>query len=140
MCRLSPAIIQTYGRSKLLSGTTRRAPGMSYKCIVPSGKRAGWCVEQVIEHVPLERTTVAFPADSWCLSRLLGDFTTELKVASPEDVDRTRVELTAYYRPQSWRGCLLNYLGLRWLMRMRARQTLNNARQLIEARHAAVAA
>ena len=137
---LIPAYHPDVRQVELLSGTARRAPGMSYKCIVPSGRRAGWCVEQVIEHVPLQRTTVAFPADSWGLTRLLGDFTTELSVASPGRVDRTRVELTAYYRPQGWRGRLLNRLGLRWLMRRRARQTLNNARQLIEARQAGAAA
>lgn len=65
---------------ELLSGSARRAPGMSYKCIVPTGRRAGWCVERVIEHVPLQRTTVTFSEDSWGLSRLLADFTTELSV------------------------------------------------------------
>jgi uncharacterized membrane protein len=125
---------------ELLSGSSRRAPGMSYKCIVPSGKRAGWCVEQVIEHVPLERTTVAFPSDSWGLSRLLGDFTTELSVAPAGAPDRTRVLLAARYRPQGWRSRVLNCLGLRWVMRRRARQTLERLRHLIEARHAGAAA
>jgi hypothetical protein len=137
---LIPAYHPDVRQVELLSGTARRAPGMSYKCIVPSGKRAGWCVEQVTEHVPLERTVVAFPADSWGLSRLLGDFTTELSVAPAATADRTRVELVAYYRPQGWRGRGLNRLGLRWLMRRRARQTLERARQFIEARHAGAAA
>jgi len=131
---LIPAYHPHVRQVELLSGTARRAPGMSYKCIVPSGKRAGWCVEQVTEHVPLERTVVVFPADSWGLSRLLGDFRTELSVA-PATPDSTRVELVAYYRPQGWRAWVLNGLGLRWLMRRRARQTLEQARQLIEARH-----
>jgi hypothetical protein len=124
---------------ELLSGSARRAPGVSYKCVVPSGKRAGWCVERVIEHVPLERTTVAFPEDSWGLSRLLGDFTTELSVAPAGAPDRTRVQLAAHYVPQGWRARILNRLGLRWVMRRRARQTLGRLGKLIERRHAGAA-
>lgn len=136
---LIPAYHPEVRQVELLSGTARRAPGMSYKCIVPSGKRAGWCVEQVIEHVPFERTVVGFPADSWGLSRLLGDFTTELRVTPAATPDHTRVNLAAYYRPRGWRGWGLNRLGLRWVMRRRARLTLERARRLIEARHAVAA-
>ena len=120
---------------ELLSGSARRSPGMRYRCIVPSGKRAGWCVEQVLEHVPLVRTTVAFPEDSWGLSRLLGDFTTELSVADTGPA-RTRLELAARYVPRGWRARVLNPLGLRWVMRRRAGRTLERLRRLVEARHA----
>jgi uncharacterized protein YndB with AHSA1/START domain len=109
---------------ELLSGSARRAAGISYKCIVPTGPRAGWCVEQVIEHVPGQRTTVSFPADSGGLSQLLADFTTELSLAPGAASDRTCVELAAYYVPRSWHARVLNAAGLRWLMRRRARRTL----------------
>ena len=41
-----------------LSGQTKRAPGVTYKCVVPEGRK-GWCVEQVVEHVPNRRMSVA---------------------------------------------------------------------------------
>lgn len=137
---LIPAYHPEVRQVELLSGSTQRAVGTSYKCIVPSGKRAGWCLEQVVEHVPFERTTVAFPADSWGLSRLLGDFTTELSVAAAATPERTRVQLAARYVPQGWRAGLMNRLGLRWVMRRRARQTLDRLAKLIERRHAGAAA
>ncbi len=50
-----------------LSGQTKRAPGVAYKCVVPEGRK-GWCVERVVENIPNRRTSVAFPEDSWGMS------------------------------------------------------------------------
>ncbi len=125
---------------ELVSGSSRRAPGVSYKCIVPGGRRAGWCVETVVEQVPFQRTTVAFPADSWGLSRWLDGFTTELSVAPGAAPDRARVALAAFYRPIGWRGRISNAVGLRRLMRRRARQTLERLARLIERGRAAAPA
>jgi len=38
-----------------LSGHTRRAPGVTYRCTIPDGPRKGWCVERVIEHELADR-------------------------------------------------------------------------------------
>ena len=40
-----------------LSGQTKRAPGVTYKCVVPEGRK-GWCVERVVENIPNRKTSV----------------------------------------------------------------------------------
>jgi len=113
-----------------LSSSTRRAQGVSYRCVVPDG-RAGWCVERVVEHIPLRKTTVAVPEDSWGLTRLIDQFLTEITV---EEVDggTTLVRIQAFYVPKTWKAQVLNILRLRPRMRRRARQTLEGLRRLLE--------
>jgi hypothetical protein len=113
------------------SGVGRRAPGVEYKCIVPTGRRRGWCVEKVIEHVPMRRSTVAFTADSWGLGRLLGDFVTEIAV-EPFEGAKTRVTLRGFYTPKGWRGRIINALIIRRAMRKRARDTVRGFKRLLE--------
>jgi uncharacterized membrane protein len=113
-----------------LSGQTKRAPGVSYKCIVPEGRK-GWCIEQVVEHIPGRKTTVAFPEDSWGLSGMFEEFLAELSVA-PEEGDTTLVRLQAYYLPRGWKVGLMNALFIRRMMRKRARLTLEGFRRLVE--------
>ena len=113
-----------------LSNTTRRGRGVSYRCVVPDG-RTGWCVERVVEHVPLRKTTIAIPEDSWGLTQLIDQFLTELTV---EDVDggTTLVRLQAFYVPKTWKAQVLNILRLRPRMRQRALRTLEGLRRLLE--------
>ncbi len=116
---------------ELPSGVSRRAPGVEYKCIVPTGRRRGWCVEKVIDHVPLQSTTVAFTADSWGLSKLIDNFVTEVAVEATEGT-KTRVTLRGFYTPKGWRGRVFNALVIRRTMRMRARATLQGVKHLLE--------
>lgn len=113
-----------------VSGQTKRAKGVSYKCIVPEGRK-GWCIERVIEHIPYQKTTIDFPEDSWGLSRMFSDFVTEIKVR-PGENDSTIGTLVAYYNPKRVITRVVNALFLRRVMRKRARQTLAGFKNLVE--------
>jgi len=115
---------------EFLSGSPRRAPGVEYKCIVPTGPRRGWCIEKVIDHVPLRSSTVAFTADSWGLGQLLDDFVTEVTM-EPVEGTKTRVTLRGFYTPRGWRGWVLNALVIRRTMRKRASDTLRGFKRLL---------
>ena len=114
-----------------MSGQTRRAPGVAYKCIVPEGKQKGWCVERVVEHIPNRRTTVAFSEDSWGMGRMFNDFLAETTV-EPRGDDTTLVQLKAQYSPRGVRMRLMHSLFMRRMMRKRARLTLEGLKQIVE--------
>lgn len=120
------------GSVEYVSGQTRRAPGVAYKCVVPEGRMKGWCVERVVEHVPLRRTTVAFSDDSWGLSRMFDAFLAETTVEAQGD-DATVVRIEASYRPRGFRMRLMHSLFMRRMMRKRAMLTLEGLKRLIEA-------
>ena len=113
-----------------LSGSTRRAQGVSYRCVVPDG-RTGWCIEKVVEHVPLRKTTVAIPEDSWGLGQNFDQFLVELTVEE-EDEKTTLVRLRAFYIPRTWKAHLVNFLSLRPAMRRRALRTLEGLKVLVQ--------
>ncbi len=116
-----------------VSGQTRRAPGVAYKCVVPEGRRKGWCVERVVEHIPNRKTSVAFGEDSWGLSRMFRDFLAETTV-EPEEANTTLLQLQVFYQPTGLRARVLNLLVMRWIMRKRAMLTLQGFKRLIEER------
>ena len=113
-----------------LSGSTRRAQGVSYRCVVPDG-RTGWCIEQVVEHIPLRKTTVAIPEDSWGLGQNFDQFLMELTVEE-EGENTTLVRLRAFYIPRTWKAHLVNFFSLRPAMRRRALRTLEGLRVLVQ--------
>jgi len=113
------------------SGVSRRAPGVEYKCVIPTGSRRGWCTEKVIDHVPLRYSTVAFTADSWGMGRLIDDFVTEIAV-EPAGESKTRVILRGFYTPKGWRGAVLNALLIRRTMKSRAIDTIHGLKRLLE--------
>ncbi len=113
-----------------LSGQTKRAPGVTYKCVVPEG-RTGWCVERVVEYIPNQRTSVAVPEDSWGMSQMFDDFLTDLTV-EPGEGNTTLVQLQAYYVPRGFKVCVINVLLMRRMMRKRARLTLQGLKRLVE--------
>ena len=114
---------------EFVSGATRRAPGVEYKCIVPEGRK-GWCVERVVENIPNQKMSIEFPEDSWGLSRMLDNFLTELTLHSEDGA--TRVRLEAFYAPKSLRLRVMNALVMRRMMRKRAILTLQGLKRMIE--------
>jgi hypothetical protein len=92
---LIPEYHPSVRKVELPRGIEKRAPGVEYKCVIPTGPRRGWCVEKVIEYEPLRRTTVAFTDDSWGLSKLIEDFVTEISV-EPGKKSQTRVTLKGF--------------------------------------------
>jgi uncharacterized protein YndB with AHSA1/START domain len=114
-----------------VSGQTRRAPGATYKCVVPDGRQLGWCVERVIENVPNQRMSVSFPEDSWGVSNMFEDFIVETTLESAAD-GTTRVRLAAFYLPKRLTVRVMNALVIRRMMRKRARQTIHGFKRLVE--------
>ena len=113
-----------------LSGQTKRAPGVTYKCVVPEGRK-GWCVEQVVEHIPNRKTSVTFQEDSWGMSQMFDDFLTDLTV-EPGEGNTTLVQLQAYYVPRGFKVRVINVLLMQRMMRKRARLTLQGLKRLVE--------
>lgn len=120
---------------EFLTGHARRGPGVRYKCVVPEGRK-GWCVEEVVEHEPYARTTIAFPEDSWGIARKVEGFLTEISV-EPRGSGETLLRLTAWYRPRGWLMRAANPVVLRRMMRSRARKTLDGLKRLVERRQRA---
>lgn len=114
-----------------VSGQTRRAPGVAYKCVVPEGRRKGWCVERVVEHIPNRKTTVAFSEDSWGMGQMLDEFLAETTV-EPRGNNTTMVQLKAYYIPRGFRMRLMHSLFMRRMMRKRAILTLKGLKRIVE--------
>ena len=118
-------------RVELVSGDAHRATGARDRCVVESGRRAGWCEERVVEHERGVRSVVDFPADTWGIGRMLDGFRVELSTA-PAGPNRTRVRLRAFYRPRRWWVALADRLGLRRVMRRRAAATLRGLARHVE--------
>ncbi len=132
---LIPRYHPEVARVELLSGRSTRGVGVEYKCIVEKGRK-GWCVERVVEHVPLEKMTVDFPSDSWGIGDLLAGFRTELLLEA-RDAATCRVTIRAFYEPRPLWLRLVNPVGFRWLMRRRALQVLRGLKRFVEAGGAA---
>lgn len=129
---LIPQYHPIVGSVEFVSVHTRRAPGVSYKCVVPRGRQKGWCVERVVDHIPREKTTVEFSEDSWGMGKMFGDFMAETAV-EPQGKDVTVVRLRAYYVPRGFGMGIVHSLFVRRVMRKRARLTLEGLRRLVEA-------
>ena len=80
---------------ELISGQRARAVGVRYECTIPEGRK-GSCIEEVVEHVPGERTATAFPEDTWGMSKMFADFVVET-ILVPQCEDETVLVLEAYY-------------------------------------------
>ena len=115
----------------LLSGRSTRALGVKYRCTIPEGRK-GSCVEEVVDYVPGERMSTAFPEDTWGINKMLGGFVVET-VLAPESDRETILALEAYYEPLGWKTKLLNALLLRRLMARRALRTIQGIKRLAEA-------
>jgi Polyketide cyclase / dehydrase and lipid transport len=116
----------------LLSGHATRAIGAKYQCTIPKGRK-GSCVEEVVDYVPGERTTTAFPEDTWGISKMFADFVVETALV-PRGKSETALVLEAHYEPIGWVTRLLNVLFLRRLMARRALRTIEGIKRLAEAR------
>lgn len=128
---LIPKYHAEVGKVDLLSGQSTRAMGVKYRCTVLEGRK-GSCVEEVIDYVPGERFTTAFPEDTWGISKMLRGFVVESILVPQGDFEMDAV-LEAYYEPIGWKMRALNVLLLRRLMARRALRTLEGVKRLAEA-------
>jgi hypothetical protein len=128
---LIPKYHAEVGKVDLLSGQNTRAMGVKYQCTILEGRK-GSCVEEVVDYVPGERFTTAFPEDTWGISKMLRDFVVESILVPQGDLETDAV-LEAYYEPIGWKMRVLNVLLLRRLMARRALRTLEGVKRLAEA-------
>jgi hypothetical protein len=128
---LIPKYHAEVGKVDILSGQGARAMGVKYRCTVLEGRK-GSCVEEVIDYIPGERFTTAFPEDTWGISKILRDFVVE-SILVPQGDFETDAVLEAYYEPIGWKMRALNVLFLRRLMARRALSTLKGVKRLAEA-------
>lgn len=85
----------------------------------------------MVDYIPGERFTTAFPEDTWGISTMLRDFVVESRLV-PRGGPETDVDSEAYCEPIGWKVRLLNPLFLRRLMARRARLTLLGSKRLAE--------
>ena len=71
-----------------ISGNTKRALGVKYRCHILEGRR-GTCVEEIVDYVPNQRMTVAFPEDSWGMTKMFAHFTVDTTVIPESAAQRT---------------------------------------------------
>lgn len=114
----------------LLSGKTRREPGVSYQCHF-SGKHT--CVEKDIEIVPMKKIVTVLPEDTFGISRILSDYVVE-STLHREGEFSTRVEISHYYSSKTWKAKLLNLVAGRKIAR-ETQAMLNAMKTAIEAIH-----
>jgi hypothetical protein len=127
---LIPAYHPEVSKVDLLSGRSTREVGVRYRCTITEGRR-GSCVEEVIACLPGERMAIAFPEDTWGMSKIFAGFFAETFLI-PRGSEETVLLLEAYYEPIGWKTRLLNALFLRRLMARRARRTIEGIKRLAE--------
>lgn len=130
---LIPSYHPLVKRVEYVSGGTTRAPGVAYKCVIPEGRQKGWCVERVVEHIPMQKTSVSIPEDSWGMARMFDGFLAE-STLEPAGDRGTLVRFAAYYAPRGIAARLMNRLYLRAMMRSTARLTLEGLKRFVESR------
>jgi uncharacterized membrane protein len=112
----------------LLSGKTHRDIGSSYQCHLSGGKHT--CTEKDIEIVPMQKIVTVFPADTFGISKILGDYRVETTFQSLGD-HSTKVEISHYYSTVSLKAKLLNLMAKGKIAR-ETQATLNAAKARIE--------
>ncbi|MGA2676563.1 MAG: SRPBCC family protein [Methanobacterium sp.] len=117
---------------EFLSDQTNRAEGVEYKCIIPEGKpRSGSCVEKVVENDKYKKTTTLAVEDTWGLSEMLKNYTTDLIFEKIDDTTTT-LHFQGYYEPIGFKNKILNILILRRVMKKRGKVVLIGIKDLIE--------
>src|SRR5262245_5392147 len=128
---LIPKYHPEVGKVDLLSGQMTRGTGVRYRCTILDGRK-GSCVEEIVDHVPGERFSTAFPEDTWGMSKMLRGFVVD-SILVPHGDFETDVVLEGYYEPMGWKMRVLNALILRRLMARRALRTIEGVKRLAEA-------
>ena len=117
---------------EFLSDQTNRAEGVEYKCIIPEGKpRSGSCVEKVVENDKYKKTTTLAVEDTWGLSEMLKNYTTDLIFEKIDDTTTT-LHFQGYYEQIGFKNKILNILILRRVMKKRGKVVLIGIKDLIE--------
>ena len=92
----------------LLSGKSRREPGVSYQCHLAGGRHS--CIEKDIEIIPFEKIVTVLPEDTFGISKILSDYRVETSFQKL-GVRSTRVEISHYYSTTTLKAKLLNLIA-----------------------------
>jgi hypothetical protein len=114
----------------LISGTSKRAVGVKYRCSILQGRK-GDCVEEVVEYIPQQKLSTAMREDSWGVDKMLADFIVETTL-HPVDQQSCMLQFDAYYTPIGWWNSVLNHLMLRRMFRKRSRAVMEGIKRLVE--------
>jgi hypothetical protein len=114
----------------LLSGSPRRAQGVSYQCEIQHGRGRGSCVEQVTEVERLKSFRTTILEDSWGLSDLFDDYVVESCV-TPVGQSATRISIHQFYSTSTLKARLVNLIA-RPRIRSQTRATLLAIKRAIE--------
>jgi Polyketide cyclase / dehydrase and lipid transport len=127
---LIPQYHPEVGKVDLISGESKRAVGVRYRCSILEGRK-GTCVEEVVEHVPNRKISTAMPQDSWGLAKMFADFIVDTTV-EPLDDNSCFLQFDAYYNPVGLWNTILNVLMLRRVFRKRSRAVMEGIKRLAE--------
>jgi len=123
-----PAFHPRVVKVELLSGKTRREPGVSYRCHLAGGKHT--CVEKDIEIIPMQKIVTLLPEDTFGISKILPDYVVETTVHRIGQ-SSTKMEISHYYSTRTLKAKLLNLVARRKIARD-AQATLNGMKAAIE--------
>ncbi len=127
---LIPQYHPEVGKVDFLSGQTKRGAGVKYQCNVLEGRK-GTCVEEVVDYVPNQKMSVAFPEDSWGLSKMFAGFIVATTVI-PQGGNFSILQLEAFYNPIGLKTKLMNALIIHRMMKKRALITMKGIKRLSE--------
>jgi Polyketide cyclase / dehydrase and lipid transport len=124
-----PAFHPRVVKVDLLSGSTLRESGASYRCHLSGGKHS--CIEKDIEIISLHKIVTVLLEDTFGVTKILSDYRVEttFKALGPRS---TKVEISHYYSTTTLKAKLLNLIAKGKIAR-EARSTLNAAKAQIEA-------
>lgn len=114
----------------LISGLSKRAVGVKYRCSILEGRK-GSCIEEVVEYIPEQKVSTAMLEDSWGIDKMLSDFIVETMV-HPVDDNWCILQFDAYYTPIGWWNSILNALMLRRVFKKRSRAVMEGIKRLAE--------
>jgi hypothetical protein len=117
-------------RVDLISGLSKRAVGVKYRCSILEGRK-GSCIEEVVEYIPEQKVSTAMREDTWGVDKMLSDFVVETTV-HPVDQNSCMLRFDAYYTPIGWWNSVLNAFMLRRVFKRRSGAVLRGIKQLAE--------
>jgi hypothetical protein len=112
----------------LLSGTSTRKAGVSYRCHLKDGKNT--CVEQDIEVIPMEKIVTKLPEDTMGLTKILPDYFVETTFTAVSE-NTTKIEFSHYYFTRSCKAKFINLIAKRRIAK-EAEETLSSIKNVIE--------
>jgi uncharacterized protein YndB with AHSA1/START domain len=127
---LIPRYHPEVGKVNLISGQSKRAAGVKYRCNILEGRK-GSCVEEVVEYIPNVKISTGMVEDTWGMDKIFADFIVETTIA-PKDCDATTLKFEAFYNPVGIFYKILNAHIMRRMMKKRSLLVMKGIKKLSE--------